>query len=149
MSFWGVLALVFYLILVHFPSKFEVKTPPKRRNLKSRNLIGNRFFGGPSKRKFFFLSCATGTGDCLLPDFQARRSRAPTLRPAVQLRGSSMQGACIGGRVEVFKALCWACQLPKRNIFQARHWVPKKGMKGFKRVFYEFTVFTFFDRFGL
>ena len=36
----------------------------------------------------------------------------------------------------------------KRNISQARHWLPKKGIKGFKPDFSEFTVFTFFGRFG-
>ena len=27
-SFWGVLALIFYHIVVHFPNKLEGKTPP-------------------------------------------------------------------------------------------------------------------------
>ena len=37
---------------------------------------------------------------------------------------------------------------PKRKVSQARHWLPKKRIKGFKMDFYEFTVLTFFDRFG-
>ena len=36
--------------------------------------------------------------------------------------------------------------VPKRNISQARHWLPKTRIKGFKRDFYEFTVFMFFVR---